>query len=75
MLGALAAEHLARGKEEDVAALLYVDGHVRAYQGTRKIAKYRSTRLKFPARATVETWVSDANGDPVLVVMANPAPP
>jgi hypothetical protein len=28
--------------------------------------------LKFPAPATVETWVSDAAGDPVLVVMAEP---
>ena len=26
-----------------------------------------------PAPATVETWVSDARGDPVLVVMAEPA--
>ena len=30
----------------------------------------RPTRLKFPAPATVETWISDAAGDPVLVVMA-----
>jgi hypothetical protein len=30
------------------------------------------SRLKFPAPATVETWVSDAAGDPVLVVMAAP---
>jgi hypothetical protein len=28
--------------------------------------------LRFPAPATVETWVSDAAGDPVLVVMADP---
>src|ERR1035437_9779157 len=32
----------------------------------------RSPRLTFPAPATVETWVSDASGDPVLVVMADP---
>jgi hypothetical protein len=44
------------------------------YQGTRKIAKTHVPRLKFPAPATVETWVSDAAGDPVLVVMAEPAP-
>ena len=55
------------------AAVLYVDGHVRAYQGTRKIAKTHVPRLKFPAPATVETWVSDAAGDPLLVVMAEPA--
>jgi transposase len=55
------------------AAVLYVDGHVRAYQGTRRIAKTHVPRLKFPAPATVESWVSDAAGDPLLVVMAEPA--
>ena len=54
-------------------AVLYVDGHVRAYQGTRRIAKTHVPRLKFPAPATVETWVADAAGDPLLVVMAEPA--
>lgn len=29
--------------------------------------------MKFPAPATVETWVTDAAGDPLLVVMARPA--
>ena len=52
--------------------MFYVDGHVRAYQGARKVAKTHLSRLKFPAPATVETWVSDASGDPVLVVMADP---
>jgi len=52
--------------------VFYVDGHVRAYQGGAKIAKTHLSRLKFPAPATVETWVSDAAGDPVLVVMAQP---
>ena len=46
---------------------------MRAYQGTRKIAKTHVPRLKFPAPATVETWVADAAGDPLLVVMAQPA--
>ena len=53
--------------------MLYVDGHVRAYQGTRPIGKTHVPRLKFPAPATVETWVCDAAGDPLLVVMAEPA--
>ena len=58
---------------EAAGVVLYVDGHVRAYQGTRKIAKTHAARLQFPAPATVETWVSDGRGDPVLVVMAEPA--
>jgi hypothetical protein len=56
----------------DLLAVFYVDGHVRAYQGAAKVAKTHLSRLKFPAPATVETWVSDASGDPVLVVMADP---
>jgi hypothetical protein len=68
---AMAARHVAARPEQ--AAVCYVDGHVRAYQGTRKIAKTHVPRLKFPAPATVETWVSDAAGDPLLVVLAEPA--
>ena len=52
--------------------MLYVDGHVRTCQGTRKIAKTHVLRLRFPAPATLETWVTDAAGDPLLVVMAQP---
>ena len=70
-IAAMAARHAEECPEQ--MAVCYVDGHVRAYQGTRKIAKTHVPRLKFPAPATVETWVSDAAGDPVLVVMAEPA--
>jgi transposase len=74
LLAAMAAAHVARldASNPDLLAVFYVDGHVRAYQGGRKVAKTHLSRLKFPAPATVETWVSDAAGDPVLVVMAAP---
>src|SRR5665811_2097333 len=74
LLAAMAAAHDARldASDPDLLAVFYVDGHVRAYQGGAKIAKTHLSRLKFPAPATVETWVSDASGDPVLVVMAEP---
>ncbi|MEV8182986.1 putative transposase [Specibacter sp. NPDC078692] len=74
LIAALAKHHLAGTGPggEDLAAILYVDGHVRAYQGTKKIGKLYSTRLKFPVPATEETWVTDANGSPVFVVMASP---
>jgi hypothetical protein len=70
----MAAAHVARldRTNPDLLAVFYVDGHVRAYQGAHKVAKTHLSRLKFPAPATVETWVSDASGDPVLVVMAEP---
>jgi transposase len=74
LLAAMAAAHVARldNSNPDLLAVFYVDGHVRAYQGGRKVAKTHLSRLKFPAPATVETWVSDASGDPVLVIMAHP---
>jgi transposase len=74
LLAAMAARHVARldDANPDLAAVFYVDGHVRAYQGARRVAKTHIARLRFPAPATVETWVSDAAGDPVLVVMAQP---
>jgi hypothetical protein len=68
---AMARRHVDARPEQ--TAVLYVDGHVRAYAGTRKIAKTHVPRLKFPAPATVETWVADAAGDPLLVVLAQPA--
>jgi prepilin-type processing-associated H-X9-DG protein len=70
-IAAMARRHVEAHPEQ--AAVCYVDGHVRAYQGTRRIAKTHVPRLKFPAPATVETWVADAAGDPLLVVMAQPA--
>ena len=70
-IAAMARRHVQARPER--AAVCYVDGHVRAYQGTRRIAKTHVPRLKFPAPATVETWISDAAGDPLLVVMAEPA--
>jgi len=70
-IAAMARRHVEDRPEQ--AAVLYVDGHVRAYQGTRRIGKTHVPRLKFPAPATVETWVCDAAGDPLLVVMAQPA--
>jgi hypothetical protein len=74
LLAAMAAPHVARldSTAPDLVAVFYVDGHVRAYQGGRKVAKTHLSRLRFPAPATVETWVSDASGDPVLVVIARP---
>jgi hypothetical protein len=74
LLAAMAAAHVARldASNPDLLAVFYVDGHVRAYQGGRKVAKTHLSRLKFPAPATVETWISDASGDPVLVIMADP---
>ena len=66
------ARHRAAVRSEAIG-FLYADGHTRVYCGTRKVHKTHVARLKFPAAATEETWVTDGNGDPVLVVMAEPS--
>ncbi len=68
---ALARHHAAARPE--ALGFLYADGHDRAYFGTRQVQKTHVTRLKFPAPATAETWVTDQDGDPVLMVVAEPS--
>jgi len=41
-----------------------IDGHLRAYFGTRDLQKTHVARLHMAARATAETWVADADGQP-----------
>ena len=47
--------------------------HVRAYHGTRKLPKAHVARMRISMPATLEPWVSDVNGDPILVVIAPPS--
>ena len=47
---------------------LYIDGHVRAYHGKRRIPKTHVTRLRISMPATTDYWVNDAEGDPLFVV-------
>ena len=68
---ALARRHAAA--RPDALGLLYVDGHARVYYGTRQVQKTHVARLKFPAAATMETWVTDSRGDPVFMVVAEPS--
>jgi transposase-like protein len=68
---ALARRHAAA--RPDTLGFLYVDGHARVYYGTRTVQKTHVARLKFPAPATMETWVTDAHGDPVFMVVAEPS--
>ncbi|MEW6253483.1 MAG: putative transposase, partial [Planctomycetota bacterium] len=62
----LARRHAERAK--DALAFLYVDGHVRAYYGKRKLSKAHITQMRLSMPATTEYWVNDAAGEPVLVV-------
>ena len=47
---------------------LYVDGHVRAYHGKRKIPKTHVTRMRISMPATTDYWVNDTEGEPLFVV-------
>ncbi|MHB2024457.1 MAG: putative transposase [Mycobacteriales bacterium] len=52
---------------------LSVDGHVRVYSGTRRLPKAHVARMRIAAPAMLETWVADADGEPVFVVTAPPS--
>jgi hypothetical protein len=71
LIMALARHHVAARPQ--ALGFLYVDGHARAYFGTRDVQKMHVARLKFPGPATEETWVTDAGGDPVFMVVAEPS--
>ena len=71
LIMALARHHAAA--RPGALGFLYVDGHTRAYFGTRDVQKTHVARLKFPAAATPETWVTDQHGDPVFMVIAEPS--
>jgi len=49
---------------------LYVDGHVRAYHGSREIPKTHVARTRIAMPATTDYWLNDAHGEPVLVLTA-----
>ena len=68
---ALARRHAAARPQ--ALGFLYADGHARAYFGTRDIQKTHVARLKLPAPATEETWVTDQHGSPVFMVVAEPS--
>ena len=57
----------------DTLGFLHVDGHARVCYGTRQVQKTHVARLKFPASATMETWVTGQDGDPVFMVVAEPS--
>ena len=71
LIMALARRHAAA--RPDALGFLHVDGHARVYYGTRQVQKTHVARLKFPAPATMETWVTDQDGDPVFMVVAEPS--
>ena len=71
LIMALARHHA--GARPEALGFLHADGHARVYYGTRNVQKTHVARLKFPAPATMETWVTDQDGEPVFMVVAEPS--
>ena len=57
-------------KRENALGFLYLDGHVRVYNGKRKLSKAYVTQRRLAMPATTDYWVNDQEGDPVLVITA-----
>ena len=70
LIMALARHHA--GTRPEALGFSYADGHARVYCGTPNVQKTHVARLKFPP-ATAETWVTDQDGDPVFMVVAEPS--
>ena len=64
-------QHAARHPDE--LGFLYIDGHTRAYFGTRDVQKMHLARMKHSGPGTEETWVTGSRSDPMLVVIAEPS--
>lgn len=56
----------------EALGFLHVDGHTRVYSGTRDLPKTHIARMHMAGHASAETWICDADADPVLVVTALP---
>jgi transposase len=56
--------------DPDSIGILYVDGHVRPYNGKHKLAKNWIGRRHLCAPGTIDTWVNDIHAQPLFVVTA-----
>ena len=54
--------------DEDRVAFLYVDGHVREYHGKFPLFEAKKPQRQVVTPAVTDTWVHDADGEPLLVV-------
>ena len=64
-------EELARRRiaaDEDRVAFLYLDGHVREYHGKFPLFQAKKAQRQVVTPAATDTWVHDAQGEPLLVV-------
>ena len=67
----LLMDELARwriAEDLDRVAFLYLDGHVREYHGKFPVFAAKKPQRQVVTPAATDTWVHDANGEPLLVV-------
>ena len=57
-------------KRQSTLGFLYVDGHVRVYNGKRKVSKGYVTKRRLAMPATTDYWINDQEGDPIFVITA-----
>ena len=57
-------------KQQGALGFLYVDGHVRVYNGKRKLSKAYVTKKRLAMPATTDYWVNDQEGEPIFVITA-----
>jgi transposase len=57
-------------KRERALGFLYLDGHVRVYNGKRKLSKAYVTQRRLAMPATTDYWINDQEGEPILVITA-----
>ena len=55
-------------QDDDRLAFLYVDGHIREYSGKADLAKAKKAQRSVATCAATDTWLHDADGEPLLVV-------
>jgi transposase len=63
-----AAEPSSFSADEQRVAFLYVDGHVREYHGKFPLFEAKKAQRQVVTPAATDTWVHDAEGEPLLVV-------
>jgi len=55
-------------QDDSRLAFLYVDGHIREYSGKEPLAKAKKAQRSVATCAATDTWLHDADGEPLLVV-------
>lgn len=66
LMDELARQRIA--EDPDRVAFLYIDGHVREYHGKFPLFAAKKAQRQVVTPAATDTWVHDADGEPLLVV-------